>query len=60
VQGGEGEAETLYGKATVRVGLTRANKLRLRGRVKQRRGAARGLTPACAKLKRKFKLAPVG
>jgi hypothetical protein len=60
VQGGEGAAETLYGTATVRVGLTSANKLRLRGRVKQRRGAARALTPACAKLKRKFKLPPVG
>jgi hypothetical protein len=60
VLGGEGAAETLYGTARVRVRLTRANKIGLRGRVKQRRGAARGLTPACTKLKRKFKLPPVG
>jgi hypothetical protein len=60
VVGGEGGAQTLYGTASARVRLARDNSLRLRGRVKQHRGAARGLTPACAKLERKFGLAPLG
>ena len=57
--GGEGGARTLYGKAIVRVKLTRANKMRFRGRVTQSQGAERGLTPACAKLERKFGLPPL-
>jgi hypothetical protein len=57
--GGEGGAETLYGKAIVRVKLTRANKMRFRGRVTQRQGAERGFTPACTRLERKFGLTPL-
>jgi len=57
--GGEGGARTLYGKAIVRVKLTRANKLRFRGSVTQSQGAERGLTPACAKLEKKFGLQPL-
>jgi hypothetical protein len=57
--GGEGGARTLYGKAIVRVKLTRANKMRFRGRVTQSQGAERGFTPACAKLERKFGLTPL-
>jgi hypothetical protein len=57
--GGEGGARTLYGKAIVRVKLTKANKMRFRGSVTQRQGAERGLTPACAKLERKFGLTPL-
>ena len=59
MRGGEGGAETLYGKAIVRVKLTRANKMRFRGRVTQSQGAERGFTPACTKLERKFGLAPL-
>jgi hypothetical protein len=59
VLGGEGGARTLRGIATARVRLARDNTLRLRGRVKAGRGAARGLTPACAKLARKFGLQPL-
>jgi hypothetical protein len=59
VLGGEGGARTLRGTAAVRVRLARDDTLRLRGRVKQRRGAARGLTPACAKLERRFGLTPL-
>jgi hypothetical protein len=58
VLGGEGGARTLRGTARVRVRLARDNSLRLRGRVKARRGAARGLNPACTKLERKFGLQP--
>ena len=57
--GGEGGARTLYGKAIVRVRLTRAGKMRFRGRVTQSQGAERGFTPACSKLERKFGLSPV-
>ena len=59
VLGGEGGARTLYGKAIVRVKLTKANKMRFRGSVTQRQGAERGFTPACAKLERKFGLTPL-
>jgi len=59
VLGGEGGARTLRGTARVRVRLARDNTLRLRGRVKARRGAARGLNPACTKLERKFGLQPL-
>jgi hypothetical protein len=59
VLGGEGGARTLRGKAIVGVRLARDSSLRLRGKVKSRRGAARGFTPACTKLERKFKLAPL-
>ncbi|MGH2837637.1 MAG: hypothetical protein ACRDJY_04715 [Thermoleophilaceae bacterium] len=57
--GGEGGARTLYGKAIVRVKLTRANKLRFRGGVTQSQGAERGFTPACTRLERKFGLTPL-
>ena len=57
--GGEGGARTLYGKAIVRVKLTRADKFRFRGSVTQSQGAERGLTPACAKLEKKFGLQPL-
>ena len=57
--GGEGGAQTLYGKAIVRVKLTQANKMRFRGSVTQRQGAERGFTPACTKLERKFGLTPL-
>lgn len=57
--GGEGGARTLYGKAIVRVKLTRADKLRFRGSVTSRQGAERGFTPACTKLERKFGLTPL-
>ena len=57
--GGEGGARTLRGTATVRVKLTRANKMRFRGTVTDRQGAERGFTPACSKLERKFGLTPL-
>jgi hypothetical protein len=57
--GGEGGARTLYGKATVRVKLTRTGKMRFRGRVGARQGAERGFTPACTRLERKFGLTPL-
>jgi hypothetical protein len=57
--GGEGGARTLYGRAIVRVKLTRANKMRFRGSVNARQGAERGFTPACTKLERKFGLQPL-
>jgi hypothetical protein len=57
--GGEGGARTLYGKAVVRVKLTRTGKMRFRGRATQRQGAERGLTPACTKLEQKFGLTPL-
>jgi hypothetical protein len=60
VLGGEGDARTLTGTATARVRLARDNSLRLRGRVIAGRGAARGFTPACTRLERKFGLEPVG
>jgi hypothetical protein len=59
VLGGEGGARTLRGVANVRVRLKRNNSLRLRGRVKSRQGAARGFTPACRKLEKKFGLQPL-
>ncbi len=57
--GGEGGAKTLRGEARVRVRLTRANKMRFRGRVTSRQGAERGFTPACTRLERKFGLEPL-
>lgn len=60
VLGGEGGARTLYGTARVRVRLLRSNEgVRLKGLVKEHRGAPRGFTPACTKLERKFGLAPL-
>ena len=58
VLGGEGGARTLRGTAAVRVKL-KGGVLRMGGTVKQRRGAARGFTPACTKLEKKFGLQPV-
>jgi hypothetical protein len=60
VLGGEGGARTLRGTAIARVRLASGHSLRLRGRVKTRQGAARGFTPACTKLERKFGLQPLG
>jgi hypothetical protein len=57
--GGEGGARTLRGTAIVRVKLTRANKMRFRGREGSRQGDERGFTPACTKLERKFGLEPL-
>lgn len=57
--GGEGGARTLRGEARVRVRLTRANKMRFRGRVRSRQGEERGFTPACMRLERKFGLDPL-
>ena len=57
--GGEGGARTLRGTAVVRVKLTRANKMKFRGRVNSRQGTERGFTSACAKLERKFGLTPL-
>lgn len=57
--GGEGGARTLRGEAIVRVRLTRANKMRFRGRVTSRQGEERGFTPACTKLEQKFGLEPL-
>jgi hypothetical protein len=58
VVGGEGGARTLRGTATVRVKL-KGHAVRLTGTVKQHRSTARGFTPACTKLEKKFGLAPV-
>ena len=57
--GGEGGARTLRGEAIVRVRITRALKMRFRGRVTSRQGEERGFTPACTKLERKFGLTPL-
>lgn len=59
VLGGEGGARTLRGEARVRVRLTRADKMRFRGRVTSRQGGERGFTPACSRLERKFGLQPL-
>jgi hypothetical protein len=59
ILGGEGGARTLRGTATVRLTIRRSGALRLKGRVRARRGAARGFTPACTKLERKFGLEPL-
>jgi hypothetical protein len=59
VLGGEGGAQTLAGTATVRVTIAASGKLTVRGRVKARRGPARGFTPACTKLEKKFGLTPL-
>jgi hypothetical protein len=59
VVGGEGGARRLRGRATARVRLARDNSLRLRGTVRSRQGTARAFTPACARLARRFGLAPL-
>jgi hypothetical protein len=59
VLGGEGDARTLAGTATARLKVAPDTGIRLRGTVKARRGAPRGFPPACAKLERKFGLAPL-
>jgi hypothetical protein len=59
VVGGEGGARTLHGTANVRLKLKSTGVLKMNGTVKQRRGAARGFTPACTKLEKKFGLQPV-
>lgn len=60
VLGGEGDARTLRGTASVRVRVGKGDLMKLRGRVRAKRGAARGMTPACSKLERRFGLTPVG
>ena len=60
VVGGEGAARTLYGTATVRrVRIGADGSARLRGRMRSRQGAERGLTRPCRKLRAKFALAPL-
>ena len=54
VLGGEGGARTLRGTSAVRARLGRGDTLRLRGHMKARRGAERGFTTACTRLKRRF------